>query len=84
MRYGAGARDALVVVDVHEHRHRKPVRRVRPPEDLDADVEVDGTFFERAHLRLEGEVAQLNVVDRVAGNDQLLGVAGIRVPSAVP
>ena len=60
--------EARSVTDVHEHGHGKPVRRVRPRQHLDADVEVDRTFFERVHLGLEGEIAQLHVVDGVTGH----------------
>ena len=54
---------------MHEHRHGKALRPVHLPEDVDADVEVEGTFFEGVHMRLVGEVAQLHVVDHVAGHD---------------
>ena len=78
------ARNARVVAEMRQHRRRQSARLIEAAQNLDADVEIGRAFLHRLHLRLEGEVAQLHVVDRVADDDQPLGMATVLVRPAIP
>ena len=51
-----GSRNLAVVVKTNDHRHRQPAGHIQTSENLDADIQVGGPFFDRIHIGEIGEV----------------------------